>query len=987
LVFIEGSQFRPGLDLDHDIGRLIEILSRLILKRAYELWDKGHWEEARDEFSYVLERMRRKTRERRRIENKLEVAQQLCQALGDLKENEFESAKTCLGRIADRDGPVILPTVKELATIGAWVSSVNRAAGPSESRWSDRLDEILKQEQRLDDIASRRAPDTILPGEQQVRSLLRETLLEVKYRLALELYAQGWFTRAKTIFEELGKYKDANDRASLCQIWILFHEKLRERKWAEAAELRRCLNLKDREPWTQARRRWWNQVLRVGPVVEAMAAGLVRDPRVPWEGGACPYEMLRVPPTTSLQQCGELGYALQAKPGGMTPAETAALDTLRVVERRLLVDFSLYSVRDPQRAREVLERFFIAEEGREPWTALQPAAGAPGGYMPGVPVREAIAGALGEDEGIFYALAEDYDSALRVFEREAQARPWDPTNLHRIGLAAAGKIARGSEAWSPLLLAWGAVFADDRFWHGWWAARRECYQVSSELMSSEQIYDARLRLRRFWMEELKSKFLDDPQMEARFQAELNGARAVHAGGGIVLGDSGIERAVLGLLAARSLGLSDAVARWIASFGPDCLREEGWQRRACLYFSELAEALALFEDGRLEDAIAALSPAGLRVGFEFEHANPGLARFEHRAALLRASRLELLEEAHCKVALAAVSEFPINIDKTLPHWRSAIALATQRGSAEGVLSRIRDIAVGRAEALRQHAGPSRMDALNDAVGLLQDIHGEGWDNEEQAIQKALVEALLDRAVYLSNEHDLEREARRDALEAWTMAPKSLRAIHTLSGASLHYARELLLQGQRDLVEALLDEVDGYVTDGQSLYPENPDLTMASAGAAELRRILAGKGKQGPEERRNSGSRYSLHHREKAESAMNTELNSCKQFRDALKDPGPGTIGPEQRQADNRLADAALQEARKEFAAAIETYWALVRSSPSDRSLRLHMALCYRNWLQYLLHTSAPPSEVRRILREARERCPGSEALSDLTGELLDDDMEA
>ena len=50
-----------------------------------------------------------------------------------------------------------------------------------------------------------------------------------------------------------------------------------------------------------------------------------------------------------------------------------------------------------------------------------------------------------------------------------------------------------------LTYAWGAVFADDRFWHQWWVDRQDVYQVGRE-----QVAEARQRTQRFWIDKLRT---------------------------------------------------------------------------------------------------------------------------------------------------------------------------------------------------------------------------------------------------------------------------------------------------------------------------------------------------------------------------------------------------------------------------------------------------------------------------------------------------
>lgn len=946
LAYSHGTTLRPGPAFDDDVRRLIDALRRAPeqLEEAREasrhflsLWESGDWVAARRTLEAALERGAQSgLPPYRMLQKRREIADRLAQSVGLLERKKFGEAREELEGLELGDGPPNLEAARKVAALGERLTG--SAPAPEE------VDEIERELQGIVGAARERAIE-VIPGEREVGSLLEQARRDADYLEACELYGQGRFQEARQRFEKLGSYRDAETRIDLCDAWLEAFGHLRERAWDEAkAKLR---SIRDRETSSQvdAWLQWTNKLRIWVPVLERMASGrLVADPRVRWDGGECPYELLGESPTATPEALNELAYGLQERSDGMSRTERQAWDALRRVEQRLRVDFSLYRVQDPSRAERVLGHLCALPEGQDPdaiLVALAPKQGA-GGAGGALAV---IGSVLGPDRGVFHALLRDYDAAIDLFLQEARDRPEDPWAFHHLGLAAAGKIQAHrstatdlGDAWEALIQGWGAVFGDDRFWHQYWADRRRIYKVDGS-----QIQDARHELQRFWLDEVKGAADRYPGLDLQMQAEVHGARAVQAGGGIPLTRQGKKRAVVGLLGARAAELETAVSRWIVSFGPEKLREEGWQRRVSLYFSPLAEAASLAEEGRFEEVLRTASAA------EFRGRDPGFAGFPKGDALFEGCRRELLEQAHGKIALASLSESPVDVPQAMEHWRRAVELARRRGAVEDLLAQIRTVTVGRASFLAGVDEKRRLDALNDAVNLVQSVLDEGWDRDQE-VQGALIETLLNRAVHLSNEYDAERDARLDAQRAWSMAPHSLRAISVLCAASLYDARDLFMSGKRPLAEALLKEVEQHLAEGERLYPDNAELAACRENAGHLRRMLTGEGTE----------------------ALAQELGEITST----------TAGSTADPTRNRLSEAILKEARQEFAEAIDVYWELAQADPEDQGLRGMMAWCYRSWIQYLRATARDSGELRRVIAEALERCPGFDALSDV-GDLVSD----
>ena len=438
-----------------------------------------------------------------------------------------------------------------------------------------------------------------VPGLIQVRRFIEEGGRVADYQKGMQFYGRGFFTQAKVHFDALGEYQNSGEMSQLSRAWIEVIESAQARNWPEAKRLLEALTLREKGPRARSWIRWCLWARKVVPVLEAMAAGpYVCEAGIAWEGKESPYKILANGASSRRAPCRSLerpGFQCRARRAECSQVERAAWDGLRIVENRLAIDFALYTVRDAARARALAERVCSIEEGKDP----------------GMTTQEVVT-ELQEDSGVFLVLLQNYDQAIKTFLAEACAHSGDAITLHHLGLAAAAQIhwlesnagdyQDLAAAWQWLIIGWAAVFADDRFWHRWWAGRRSCYNAP---VNSEQIQNVRLRLQRFWFDQIKSATDIWPGIDTVFQAEFNAARSVQAGKGIPIGE-GIEGgAVVGMMGARSLGLLDALARWTASFAPNEVLESGWQQRVCGYFSELAEACALFDEGRYGSAIATL----------------------------------------------------------------------------------------------------------------------------------------------------------------------------------------------------------------------------------------------------------------------------------------------------------------------------------------------------------------------------------------------
>ena len=937
------------------------------LKWLEQVWSTGDWKLAIEaaEKQSTREAFKR-TRVYPEIERKRAVVRELRRAAEALARDDLKRAHASMSEIAVEDAPGNFELSKRVVSIGVRAAEAADAGDMgSFATLRDEFDATLSQ------VDAALAPE--IPGVQQVQNFLSKTSSEMDYQAGLDLYAKGFFTESQRLFTRLGGYKDAAEKAASCAKWKAVIESLQARQWDEAKRLLVDLRAQDKSPRAQSYLRWCNWVRMAVPVLEAMAASpLVYDPLLPWEGAENPYKLfapLGVLPTSRMEHCkSEVGFELQGKFAGMDEGERKvwrnAWDALRLNNKRLLLDFLLYRVIDQERPRALAERLCAVEEGKE----LRQAS------------TQELISELKEDAGVFLILRRDYDQAISFFLQEAAARPYDATTLHHLGLSAAAKIHlleehggdedQLAQAWEHLIHGWAATFANDAFWHYWWSDRRRIYDAP---VSSEEIEDARLQLQRLWSDRIKSATDICAGLDITFQSELKGATAVNTGKGIPLPEHPDKVSVLGFIGAKTLDLSDAVARWAESFGADSLRSEGWQRWTCHYFSELAEPLTLFHDGRYEEAIETLTRPRCELLRRndpqceysvlnehypqvaaascpcFASANPAFSRLPQGGKLLAEGAFELLEKAHSQIALAAISSTPTNNSKALKHWRIAVELARQRGGVEDLLAHVRDVIVGRSNflvsSLQLEDENHCMYVLDDVIELLQLSCDERWDDSERVLRHALTEHLLSRATYLAYKLENYEEARRDANLAYGLESERLKPISVLSKINIAYSGRLYDRGQKDMAEALLEEIEEVLRDADQKFPDNSDITSCYEMLERYRKYMKEVGEIPPLERLNRESML-----------LNTDASQGQQKL-------------------NKLMEATYNEAQKQYAEAIKLYDEILRSEPDNAEARARMEYCYRSWIYDTWDSSAESlDKVREIAHEALGRFPDSELLS-------------
>ena len=547
--------------------------------------------------------------------------------------------------------------------------------------------------------------------------------------------------------EELEQgFEDSDKWIERARKWLEFFEFLRDGEWKKAKACLRELPRGEDRGWWQ----WCNQATKIISALEQMASSKsVRDPLVPWQEKECPYRKLQLSAETPVEKVKEYYYELQSR--GMSDFERisyrVAYDVLRLVEKRLLADFALYQIRSPERAGAVLDVVQKVGEGFDPRHAVEQlgtmSSDRNSGGGSSRPMRRAVAAALGDDAGIFHALLREHDVAVVEFLELARNVPEDPTNLLHLGLAAAArcnKEAGGEEdltdVWNYVVIGLAAAMADDRFWHRWWAARRNIYTVTSQ-----QIHEAQIQTQRFWVNHLKSIEEQYQNLGYEFQAELNGAKAANDGRGIPLDPNCEKRAVVGILGTRVLGLTPRVSEWVASVKPEAVQQDGWERQSCLYFSELRHAAALFEDGRYDDCLGELEALDDLFSASLAETNPAFAAMNDGAQRREDMRADLTAQAHERLGMSCLERFPVEVAGAMKHWSSAVAATRGKDQIRDLQARIRKLTIGRVNSLQEKTEVAeRLEALNDSLSLLAQTIDEGWDEADQSLQQVFVDAL-------------------------------------------------------------------------------------------------------------------------------------------------------------------------------------------------------------------------------------------------------
>lgn len=948
LVEFQGVRLRND-EFKTDIDKILtELKKRADLQRnaqnaldvVRETWNRGNWGQTHNRLVDLSAQWGEEQGGRlmpRVISRRLATLRQLTRAAEAFSQKRFAVAHEILQGVNLEDAPNNVTCSRKLAEIGA------RALAASESG-----DLVALKAAETDYAATKRLTITegleIVPGLDEVGKLFAEGQSDLRYRQAVEAYQKGKYLQANALLAGLGDFRDAGKIQAACDLWIAFFEAVRKRDWDKGKLVLTTLGRIGDPAAVQRWRRWSTTVRRcLGALEELARAPVLLDVDVPWEGGENPYAVLGVGPLANSQTIQQLSFDLQAKPGGMQLQERNAWDALRVSDRRLLVDFCAYRVANHRRARQLVEELLnVDPEAPPPDQSGTDLGGAKSDGQDSRTQVRAVADRLGEDAPLFFRALKMHDAALDSLEEALRATPDKPALLHHLGLVAAARAASCDEEdedthplWEKIIYAWSAIFADDRFWHQWWIDRQDVYQVTKA-----QVSDARHRIQSFWFDEVRTSSEARNDYDVLFQIETNGARAVAAGGGIPM--KGGSHFIIGPKGVKALGLHEPLAAWIATFEPDCLTKEGWQKRVCLYFSDAAAVVTLAELGRHQAVIRAVAELRSAALGDFEARNPGFARLAQREAYLGRLLSEFEEQAHHKLAIDLITESPPRVQEALERWRTALMLAERRGARAELSSEVEKVMVARSGQMLADEAIDPLERMNNAITFLEAARDEGLDGETAT--EALVEAILDRSVFMFNEYSNYDAARSDARRAWTISPRTPRATLALYAATVRLARDKQYANRPDLARQLLREGDELYKHSVAMFPGNKSMDVWKQEADDLQRV------------REEGSALTL----------------LTRVLPVTNVQGAGASG----QSAVSYADALMKESLKDYGGAIEILKKLLQQNPTDALAKTKLAVYYRQWALHLIEEKASREEVKRVVEEGLKTCANSDLLSDL-----------
>jgi tetratricopeptide (TPR) repeat protein len=914
-------------DLEMHVRQMAEVQQAL---ETYDsLVDDGEWVRAKQYLDEALGTVGAKRNGYRLLVKKQPVAKLLHTAAKAFERNDFSEAHEVLRQVPEP--PHGVRAALQIAAIGSELG-----AAPITG------DRVRSARTEIQQIA--RGPSSRIPGEAELVTVLDRHEHRAELDAGIEHYRNGRFGTAKrhlvSVEEGSGPWLQRIDA------WANVFEALKARRWSDARTWLRGLHEEDSSR-VSAVRQWCILADKFVPALTSMAeGGRVAEAAVPSEAGpASPYAVLHVSPSMPHAQALDLTYD--------HPDKKTECDVLSVPEKRLLVDFGTYAVRVPQCATTIVSRYFTfaANVTLDDFLEriLRVFSDAAAGDTLSQHLFKTIESGLGDDAGVLFAMQSNHEQAIQRFLEAARRNPSDHMALHHLGLAACAKAyldpaaATVADVWNLVCLAWGAVFADSRFWNAWWAQVRKIYPV----LENRQIQEARSRLERFWLDELKTvEGLGDESADA-FALEIRSARAVAALQGIPVGKTTRQRAIVGRRGVTALELEPQFGAMVASFTSEQVTSAGPHRNLCIAFSRFALPQAMVEAGRHADALEALekidpqegpqAPADL--GFLF------LAD-DVRSRLFRETHARLLCHVHLEIAFGAIARVPLEMEIAIEHWTAALDIAKRCNATAEITARIREVVVGRARWLRSADGTKheRLTYRDDAVRLIEEAerHRE-WDDDARSILNELVDSLLDRAIFVSNEFDMEKVARLDALAAYRLRPNYLRSIQVLGMSTLYYARQRSSDGERDVAASLVEEVIQLLADGENRFPGNGELEKIREHAVELKALLLGDD----------------------EETLDRVLQNLSEIaRCGEKDP-----------VDPRLAEARHEEEEKHYERATDLYWELVQERPEDQEVRGRMCFCYRLWL-FDLAASGTQTEKRRVLKIAKVRCADSLQLREI-----------
>ncbi|MCI4646168.1 MAG: toll/interleukin-1 receptor domain-containing protein [Hyphomonadaceae bacterium] len=917
-------------DLDNDIKAIVTSVDRwaeMFARAEEELkvirfeWQRGDWVKAHNSVSDLCDKYVQEGAEEdgtlrsipRPIKQFREKSEKLHSVSQCFSRHEFSEAVGLMCQLEPADYPANLTLALKVAELGA------KATKAIETGQYGQLKPVQSEFRKIREEMADRGFEFV-PGCNELEGLLSTTHAHAVHTRIQDCILAGDYATAQTLLGEHPDNERARKFADVASGWITFFSAVSKSDWGAAQSALSGLLEDDDGDQVRAWRRFLNLLKRCVGALESMAQGdFVIDPAVRWEGGASPYATLGFDASATLVEINDKSFDIQSNDAGLSRTERDAWDALRLPEKRLLADFSGYRIASTDRARALIRKLLDVKMCRDPDDVITAWLGHPLDGSAQAAMVHWIADQLAEDGAVFLALIRNYKLASEKFAEAFKAAPHDYRLLHHLGLCAASCISTEADAgslqddnWHLLILAWGSVFADDRFWHNWWIDRRKVYDISKS-----QLEAARQRIRRFWFDELISAQFETNEFEIGFAIENTAAAAVMEAGGFPYG--GPEKAVLGPRASALAGVMPAALSWMKDFAQAEMPTSDWRWQALVGFSDLAPIWGLLlakRPGEMRDALKA--QAASTVSAKDRRLLGDLTVLSHGATV----------EAELASETGSISEV-----RNL--WDQSMQALSSRGHRAQLAEVFRKQAMDKAISLGMAAKQAdveervRLTSLNKAILLLDGLRSKGWDTEDT--NEALAVALTDRAVHMANERYEYKVSYEDTKKARALSPNNSRVLINLFAAMVQLARSCFLDDEIASAETLLQEAKAFKEEVASVFPGHPEFQGWCDTLAEVDTMIHSDG----------------------------DLPAGS--------GGEVTLDP--------VTQGMLEEGKGNLEKALEIYRKAAIGPPPDDQARARIAMCYHSWIWSLIHANKPVAEVQSLVQRAFRECPDSDILKE------------
>jgi tetratricopeptide (TPR) repeat protein len=272
----------------------------------------------------------------------------------------------------------------------------------------------------------------------------------------------------------------------------------------------------------------------------------------------------------------------------------------------------------------------------------------------------------------------------------------------------------------------------------------------------------------------------------------------------------------------------------------------------------------------------------------------------------------------------------------------------------------------ATRMQSDKSSDRLDQLNSAIDFLTAVRDADLDGE--MIRAALVDTMLDRAMFMVEEYGNHDDARIEAQQALAIAPGTPRAIAMHYRENIILAREKFNADRHDLVRALLKEANDLYADAEKSMLVSRDMEEWKKKADGIQELIDIGERPEAADETPAGARD---HKGRSPGSDDQAFARLGRLVDGMEGPDASTSA-----SSDLFSEALIRRSRKEYEGAIELYKQLRDQNPSDQHIRSNLERCYRAWIYHLMDSDASREEVGNVVRQALESCPGSELLSDL-----------